>query len=261
VKAPVVGRLVLALALGAHAERRHRGVRPVVRGGGRNREPRTAVRAVGERVPVPAIGGIAYLRQAVGARRKVGGDRDAAIAAAVAFEDLEIAGRLERDHFIADRVDHRSGRSRGRQAVHEALNGVVRAERLDRHAPRVVAHAALVAAAVPLTGCAEPPSLPQGAVRVPLHLLADGQRVLIAREDEPVELIRSGSVVMARSLYCTHMGCRVAWDATRQRYLCPCHGGEFDDTGRPVAGIPSEPLHLLPVSLEPDAVVIMKRPA
>ena len=44
----------------------------------------------------------------------------------------------------------------------------------------------------------------------------------------------------ARSLLCTHFGCRVVWEPARgQRYRCPCHQGWFDADGRPVAGPPT----------------------
>jgi Rieske Fe-S protein len=39
--------------------------------------------------------------------------------------------------------------------------------------------------------------------------------------------------VIALSAACTHMGCLVQWQKNRQ-FLCPCHGGLFDQYGKPV---------------------------
>ena len=41
---------------------------------------------------------------------------------------------------------------------------------------------------------------------------------------------------------CTHLGCTVHWDATKQIFLCACHGGAFDLNGNVKAGPPPRPL-------------------
>ncbi len=46
----------------------------------------------------------------------------------------------------------------------------------------------------------------------------------------------------ALSNICTHLSCRVTWDATDQEYLCPCHDGTFDQTGAVVSGPAPKPL-------------------
>jgi Rieske Fe-S protein len=63
----------------------------------------------------------------------------------------------------------------------------------------------------------------------------------------PVEVRLTLAGPAARSLLCTHFGCPLGWDQARQRYVCPCHGGEFDDDGQPVAGPPNHPLAAVPV--------------
>ena len=42
--------------------------------------------------------------------------------------------------------------------------------------------------------------------------------------------------------HCTHLGCPYHWDASQQRFVCPCHGGQFDITGKVLAGPPPRPL-------------------
>jgi cytochrome b6-f complex iron-sulfur subunit len=111
------------------------------------------------------------------------------------------------------------------------------------------------AALAPACGDSAPP-LPPGAVRVPLDSLPDHRRVTVMRADEPVELLRAGAVVTARSLFCPHFGCRLRWDDGSRRYLCPCHGGAFDEAGQPVAGPPTERMRTLPVEVQGDSIVV-----
>jgi Rieske Fe-S protein len=101
--------------------------------------------------------------------------------------------------------------------------------------------------------------LPPGAIRIPVADLPEGRRVVSLRVDEPVEVIRTAGVVVARSLFCTHFGCPVAWNEDSHRYLCPCHGGAFDAKGFPVAGPPTEPLRLLPVEQDADSIIVLPR--
>ena len=74
VEAPVAGIVVLALAGLAHEEASHGSDSTVVGRIESDGEARTAVGAVGERVPVAAVRGIEDLRDARSAGGKVGGD-------------------------------------------------------------------------------------------------------------------------------------------------------------------------------------------
>ncbi len=65
---------------------------------------------------------------------------------------------------------------------------------------------------------------------------------------------RLGQQVIVFSSTCTHAGCRVAWDRQKQRFLCPCHGGQYDSEGRVVAGPPPQPLRRYLVKLEEGQV-------
>jgi len=55
------------------------------------------------------------------------------------------------------------------------------------------------------------------------------------------------SAFHALSAICTHKGCPVAWNAGAKQFVCPCHGGKFDMSGRNIAGPPPSPLPSLPV--------------
>ena len=41
---------------------------------------------------------------------------------------------------------------------------------------------------------------------------------------------------------CTHLGCPVRWYQAVEQFICPCHGGAFDEEGEVVAGPPPRPL-------------------
>ena len=41
---------------------------------------------------------------------------------------------------------------------------------------------------------------------------------------------------------CTHLGCRVTWQADQSHYISPCHNGHFDRLGDVVSGPPPRPL-------------------
>jgi len=119
---------------------------------------------------------------------------------------------------------------------------------------------ALAAAAV---ACNRLPStsIPEGAIVVPLSELPEGVHVMRMRESEPLDLLRQGSEVIARSLFCTHMGCIVRWDGETNGFKCPCHGGAYDAGGLPLTGPPPSPLWRLPVTMEGERVIVAPRPS
>lgn len=49
---------------------------------------------------------------------------------------------------------------------------------------------------------------------------------------------------------CTHLGCGVSWNAERNAFLCPCHGGTYAPDGKVIAGPPPRPLARLPFTVE-----------
>ena len=107
-------------------------------------------------------------------------------------------------------------------------------------------------------GCA-PREPPDRRVRVPLGRLDPGGRFEIEYAGGPAEVVRTASGVVARSLLCSHFGCREQWEAARERYHCPCHEGVFDREGRPVAGPPTRPLRLLPVDAAGQDILVGER--
>lgn len=53
---------------------------------------------------------------------------------------------------------------------------------------------------------------------------------------------RQDGTTLALTNTCTHMQCNVHWRPDLQQFLCPCHGGLYDITGRNIGGPPPSPL-------------------
>jgi Rieske Fe-S protein len=82
----------------------------------------------------------------------------------------------------------------------------------------------------------------------------DGYQQVIERRT--VFLVKTGEDVTALDATCTHLGCRVSWDAETQELKCPCHGGVYDATGAVKAGPPPSPLLRLTTRIEGNQVQV-----
>jgi len=58
------------------------------------------------------------------------------------------------------------------------------------------------------------------------------------------------------SAVCSHLGCLVNYHKDKSKFICPCHGGEYDLTGKNIAGPPPAPLTKLPHKLENGVVLV-----
>ena len=117
---------------------------------------------------------------------------------------------------------------------------------------KLLGGAAGVAAATQLTGlsgCGPKVPEPPSVAEVPLTSLPEGEKVRVMMGSTPIEVTRTGDEVSAHSLWCTHLGCEVKWNGEKKRYLCPCHEGQYDARGFPVAGPPPRRLDILQVTV------------
>jgi menaquinol-cytochrome c reductase iron-sulfur subunit len=120
------------------------------------------------------------------------------------------------------------------------------------------------AAVAPAFGTRRTNWWPAGA----LDDLADGEptpvTIRVTRDDgysqvvdrQVVFLVKNGAQVGALSSTCTHLGCRVSWDAAAQVLKCPCHGGVFDRTGAVKAGPPPSPLPSIATRVDGNQVLV-----
>ncbi len=78
-----------------------------------------------------------------------------------------------------------------------------------------------------------------------------------AVEQQVVFLIKSaGGDVRALSSTCTHLGCRVSYDADKKLIKCPCHGGMYTPEGKVVGGPPPRPLPELSTRVNGTQVLV-----
>ncbi|MBT4637760.1 MAG: Rieske 2Fe-2S domain-containing protein [Deltaproteobacteria bacterium] len=81
------------------------------------------------------------------------------------------------------------------------------------------------------------------------HLKQVQKTVLISRSPA------SENIVVFNST-CTHLGCTVHWDESKERFLCACHGGAFDRDGNVTAGPPPRPLERYAYKIEEDVLYV-----
>ena len=58
------------------------------------------------------------------------------------------------------------------------------------------------------------------------------------------------------SATCSHLGCLVNYHKDKQEFVCPCHGGKYDITGRNIEGPPPAPLTAYPVEVKNGMIMV-----
>ena len=82
----------------------------------------------------------------------------------------------------------------------------------------------------------------------------EGDRSLVqGLKGDPTYLIVEGSDINA---ICTHLGCVVPWNSGANKFMCPCHGSQYDATGKVVRGPAPLSLALANVSVDNDNVFV-----
>ena len=74
---------------------------------------------------------------------------------------------------------------------------------------------------------------------------------LIVKEDKTLENYALNAV-------CTHLGCVVPWNKAANKFMCPCHGSQYDETGKVVRG--PAPLSLALAHITDNAGVVTFTP-
>jgi cytochrome b6-f complex iron-sulfur subunit len=133
------------------------------------------------------------------------------------------------------------------------------------------AGALVLSIAYPVVRYLSPPRVPEattrqvdaGPVNAP-DLLERGFKI-VRFGGEPVILIRvAEDDFRAFSATCTHLDCIVEYQRGPRRIWCNCHNGEYDLTGRNVAGPPPRPLERFEVNRvarspgEPPTLVVSR---
>jgi len=87
--------------------------------------------------------------------------------------------------------------------------------------------------------------------------IPSGEAKDIILNNTPVTIInRPGKGFIALSRVCTHLGCLVEYNRTKNDLICPCHAGAYDLEGNVVSGPPPKPLQKFPIQVEGENIVI-----
>jgi cytochrome b6-f complex iron-sulfur subunit len=55
---------------------------------------------------------------------------------------------------------------------------------------------------------------------------------------------------------CTHLGCVVPWNVAENKFKCPCHGSQYDATGKVIRGPAPKSLALAHANVEDDKILL-----
>lgn len=88
-----------------------------------------------------------------------------------------------------------------------------------------------------------------------------GDRVLVqGLKGDPTYLVMESDAAIAEyglNAVCTHLGCVVPWDASANKFICPCHGSQYNSEGKVVRGPAPLSLALAHTSVNEDGVVVL----
>jgi cytochrome b6-f complex iron-sulfur subunit len=68
----------------------------------------------------------------------------------------------------------------------------------------------------------------------------------------------STDTLIAVNPTCPHSGCKVDWQSDQSKYVCPCHGSQFNADGSIAQGPATNPLSTYSAKIEADQVVVSK---
>ena len=71
-----------------------------------------------------------------------------------------------------------------------------------------------------------------------------------------VFIVASSGKLAVLSAVCSHLGCLVNYRKETKEFVCPCHGGKYDISGRNIAGPPPAPLTAYPVEIRNGIVMV-----
>ncbi len=89
---------------------------------------------------------------------------------------------------------------------------------------------------------------------------APGDRSLVqGLKGDPTYLVIQQDKTLASyglNAVCTHLGCVVPWNASENKFICPCHGSQYNSEGKVVRGPAPLSLALVHADVADDKVVL-----
>lgn len=77
----------------------------------------------------------------------------------------------------------------------------------------------------------------------------DGWREVVSAQSVYVSRTADGQLEVLSAI-CPHLGCSVSWQANQDKFMCPCHGGEFKADGQHISGPPPRAMDRLPTQVK-----------
>lgn len=71
-----------------------------------------------------------------------------------------------------------------------------------------------------------------------------------------VFIVSSSGNLTVLSAVCSHLGCLVNYRKETKEFVCPCHGGKYDISGKNIEGPPPAPLTTYPVEIRNGVVMV-----
>ncbi|MBD1868565.1 cytochrome b6-f complex iron-sulfur subunit [Oculatella sp. FACHB-28] len=94
-----------------------------------------------------------------------------------------------------------------------------------------------------------------------LNSHAVGDRVLTQglKGDPTYVVVESDSEIASFGLnaVCTHLGCVVPWNAAENKFMCPCHGSQYNNEGKVVRGPAPLSLALVHADVSEDGKIAL----
>ena len=79
------------------------------------------------------------------------------------------------------------------------------------------------------------------------------------KQEFRVWIVREESGIYAVFAKCTHLGCTPRWQASENKFKCPCHGSGFFKTGLNFEGPAPRPLDRFKVSVGEDGQLVVDK--
>ena len=68
-------------------------------------------------------------------------------------------------------------------------------------------------------------------------------------------ILKDDKTLVAFDQRCQHKGCTYAWNAKSKRFECPCHGSQYNVTGKVLQGPTTKPLVKLKIEKTKDGAI------
>jgi len=75
--------------------------------------------------------------------------------------------------------------------------------------------------------------------------------------EKPVYVVKDAAgQITVLSAVCPHLGCSLPWVEDQNYFICPCHKGTFDASGKLISGPPPRGMDSLPVKVEDGTIKV-----